>query len=307
MNKVLVTGGAGFLGSHLVDELVKRGYKTFVVDNLSSGSLNNLNSKSELIKLDINDSKIRQLTINIKPNYIFHFAAQTSVSESIENPKNDFKTNLISAVPLLEAAIEIKIIKFFFSSSAAVYGEAKQIPISEDFPKKPTSPYGIAKLSTEFLINMYSKSHGLPYLIFRYSNIYGPRQDSSAEGGVVSIFASRILKGQPVTIFGDGKQTRDFIYVSDVINANLLLLGKNITGTFNVATQTSTSINDLFEKISKSISLKAQKQYAPPKYLEVKNSSLSFEKIKKETGWSPETSTDDGLKTTINFFKGHEA
>lgn len=303
MTKILVTGGAGFLGSHLADELVKRGNKTIVIDNLSTGSEKNLNKKLDFIKLDINDSKIKQVITGIKPDYIFHLAAQTSVSKSIENPMLDLKTNLMSLVPILKAATEAKIKRFFFASSAAVYGEAKQMPINEDFSKNPTSPYGLAKLTAEFLINMYHKSHGLPYLIFRYSNIYGPRQNSSSEGGVVSIFINSMLKGLPVTIFGDGKQTRDFIYVSDVVNANLLLLEKDITGTFNVATQTGISINSLFEKISKVSSLKAEKLYQPLKYLEVKNSQLSREKIKEETSWLPEISIDEGLKNTINFFK----
>lgn len=303
MNKILITGGAGFLGSHLVDQLIKRGDKATVIDNLSSGSIANLNKKSEFINLDINNKNIQKIITKIKPDYIFHLAAQTSVSKSIENPKNDLKTNLISLVPILEAAIKIKIKKFFFASSAAVYGEAKQIPINENFPKNPTSPYGIAKLSTEFLINMYSKSYKLPYVIFRYSNIYGPRQDSSAEGGVVSIFINNILKGKPVTIFGDGEQTRDFIYVSDVVNANLLLLEKNIVGTFNIATATNISINNLFEKISRISGLDSARLFAPSKYMEIKKSSLSPEKIKKETGWFPKISIDQGLKSTIHSFK----
>lgn len=305
MNKILVTGGAGFLGSHLVDQLISRGNKTFVIDNLSSGSITNLNVKSEFIKLDIKSKLIEEMIIKIKPDYIFHLAAQTSVSKSIENPKGDLNTNLISLVPILEAATEIKVKGFFFASSAAVYGDAKQIPINEDFTKNPISPYGLAKLSAEFLIRMFNKRHGLPYLIFRYSNIYGPRQDSSAEGGVVSIFINRILKGQPVTIFGDGKQTRDFIYVSDVINANLLIFQRSTTRTFNVATQESISINNLFEKISKISHLKAEKLHQPLKYFEVKNSQLSREKIEKEVGWIPEVSIDQGLKNTIDFFKNN--
>lgn len=303
MRKILVTGGAGFIGSHLVDTFVEQGYSVVVVDNLSSGSLKNLNKKSKFIKLDINDPKIGQLIRDIKPDYIFHLAAQTSISKSVENPREDLNTNLMSLVPILDAAADVKLKKFFFASSAAVYGDSGQHPISEDSLKNPTSPYGLAKWSAEFLIHLYSKNHNLPYVIFRYSNIYGPRQDSSAEGGVVAIFINNILNSQAVTIFGDGEQTRDFIYIADVIKANLIFLENEISGSFNVSTKMSTSINSLFSEISKLTGTKAVNRHGPLKHLEVKDSLLSFEKIKKQSSWEPEVSIKEGLKKTISFFK----
>lgn len=303
MSRILVTGGAGFIGSNLVDELIKYGHQVFVIDNLSTGKYQNVNPESEFIKLDINDTKIGETVLKIKPDYIFHLAAQTSISKSIASPKEDFRTNLTALVPILEAAVKSKVKKFIFPSSAAVYGDSKKLPITEDSPKNPSSPYGISKLCAELLISSYQKLYGLPYVIFRFANVYGPRQDSSQEGGVVSIFIKNILSGQPITIFGDGKQTRDFIFVSDVVRANMMVLEKNTMGIFNVSTGEETSINILSEKIAKYIKKKIKKTHKPARNLEIKESSLSSDKIKKEINWSPATGIDEGLIRTINFFK----
>ncbi len=300
-NRILVTGGAGFIGSNLVDELIKKGHQVFVIDNLSTGKYQNLNPKSKFIKLDITGDKIGEIVSKIKPAYIFHLAAQTSISKSVASPKEDFRTNLTALVPILEAAVKSKVKKFIFPSSAAVYGDSKKLPIVEDSPKNPVSPYGISKLCAEFLISSYQKLYGLPYAIFRFANVYGPRQDSSQEGGVVSIFIKNVLSNHPITIFGDGNQTRDFVYVSDVVRANMMVLEKNTIGIFNVSSGKETSINILSEKIAKSLKKKIKEVHEPARNLEIEESSLLWNKIKREINWSPVVDIDRGLKSTIDF------
>lgn len=303
MSKILVTGGAGFIGSHLVDELIKKQNDVFVIDNLSSGKLQNVNPKAEFINLDINEAKIGETVLGIKPDYIYHLAAQTSIAKSQAHPKEDFAANLTALVPILEAAAKLKVKKFIFSSSAAVYDNTQALPILEDSPKNPISPYGIAKFSAELLLGPYQKSKALSFAILRYANVYGPRQDSSQEGGVVAIFANDILTGKTITIFGDGDQTRDFVYVSDVVCANILAIQKNLSGTFNVSTNKKTSINDLSDKIATAAKKKIEKIHKPARNLEIKNSALSWDKIKREAGWTPTVDIDEGLAKTVDFFR----
>lgn len=305
MNKILVTGGAGFIGSHLVDKLIEGKYRVFVIDNLSTGRHQNINPKSEFVNLDITGKKTRETIVKIKPDYIFHLAAQTSIAKSQADPKEDFRTNLTALVPILEAAAKLKVKKFIFASSAAVYGDSKKLPIAENFPKNPTSPYGISKLSAEFLILLYEKSYGLPNIILRYANVYGPRQDSSAEGGVVSIFTNNILGDKAVTIFGSGNQTRDFIYVTDIVEANLRVLEKGVTGIFNVSTGKEISVNTLHRKIATILKKEIKKLNKPARNLEIQNSALSWDKIKGETSWSPKVNIAQGLLQTVNYFKSH--
>ncbi|MEX2027954.1 MAG: NAD-dependent epimerase/dehydratase family protein [Candidatus Curtissbacteria bacterium] len=305
MSKILVTGGAGFIGSHLVDRFIEEGHKVYVIDNLSTGKLANVNQKAKLINIDINDAKIGETILKIKPDYIFHLAAQTSIAKSVTSPKEDLATNLTALVPILESAVKLKVKKFVFASSAAVYGNSKKLPLSEDFPKNPISVYGISKLSAELLVGTYKRTHALPAVILRYANVYGPRQDSSQEGGVVSIFINNLLRGKPLTIFGDGDQTRDFVYVSDVVRANILAVDKNLTGIFNVSTNKKTSINDLLENIASLLKQRIEKIQKPARGLEIKNSRLSWNKIKLEADWTPTTDINQGLTETIDFFKNN--
>src|SRR3990167_11328030 len=242
MNKVLVTGGAGFIGSHLVDRLVEEGHKTIVADDLSKGRIGNVNAKADFEKIDITSNRFSILIKKIKPDVIFHFAAQSSITKSIESPKKDIAINLLATQDLLDAAMEAKVSKLIFASSAAVYARSTNLPIAEENPKEPISLYGVSKLCSEYLLRNYHKIHNLSYASLRFANVYGPRQDMSAEGGVVAIFIDKILKMDQAIIFGDGTQTRDFIYVSDVVKACFLSLRNDVLGEFNIGTAQETPI-----------------------------------------------------------------
>src|SRR3990167_7552314 len=242
MKKILVTGGAGFIGSHLVDRLIKSGYKTIVADNLSRGKLENVNAKADFEKTDITSKKITDLIKKIKPDVIYHFAAQSNIGQSLKDPQKDISINFLATQTLLDQAKVLKIKKIIFASSAAVYAESKKMPIKEEDLKEPISLYGVSKLCSEYLLRNYHKIHGLPYASLRFANVYGPRQDMSAEGGVVAILIDKILKNDQATIFGDGTQTRDFIYVSDVVKACLLSLRNDVLGEFNIGTAQETPI-----------------------------------------------------------------
>src|SRR3990167_9281126 len=296
MNKVLVTGGAGFIGSHLVDRLVEEGHKTIVVDDLSKGSLKNVNAKANFEKIDITSNRFSILIKKIKPDVIFHFAAQSSITKSIESPKKDIAINLLATQDLLDAAMESKVSKLIFASSAAVYARSTNLPIAEENPKEPVSLYGVSKLCSEYLLRNYHKIHNLSCASLRFANVYGPRQDMSAEGGVVAIFIDKILKNDKVTIFGDGTQTRDFIYVSDVVDACLLSLKDNVIGEFNIGTANETSILGLYERLLKLLGAQGNKKFAKRRFSEVARNSLSFEKFKNATRWKPKVNLEEGLK-----------
>src|SRR3989344_6272008 len=249
--KILVTGGAGFIGSHLCDRLFEEDFDVYVVDDLSKGRIENLNKVVNFFKIDINSPKFLKLLETLKPNIIFHLAAQSSISNSLKDPEKDFQTNLFSTLKLLEKSRQIKIGKIIFTSSAAIFGKVEKFPIAENYPKNPISYYGISKLCSEYFFNNYFTQYKLPYVILRLANVYGPRQDASGEGGVVAIFANQIQKNRPVTIFGSGNQTRDLVYVSDVVDALIKTIQNNIGGEFNIGTSKQTSVSELLEMLLK--------------------------------------------------------
>jgi len=303
--KILVTGGAGFVGSHLVDKLITQGNKVIVVDNLSTGKKENINKKAKFYKLDICSPKIFEVFKKEKPEIVFHLAAQVNVRRSIEDPINDAKINILGSLNILDACRKFKVKKIIFSSTGgAIYGDAKIVPTKENYPPKPESPYGIAKLTIENYLDFYKKVYGLNYISLRFANVYGPSQDPKGEAGVVAIFTNKLLKGERPTIFGDGKQTRDFIYVDDVVSA--LIKSMNYKGKetiFNVGTGIETSVNQLFKLISKILGIKIKPIYAPPKPGELKRSCLDISKFKRELKWQPKYNLEEGLKETIKWFK----
>jgi len=303
--KILVTGGAGFIGSNLVDRLIADGYKVIVVDNLSTGKKENINEKAKFYKVDILSPKIFEIFQKEKPEIVFHLAAQINVRKSIENPIEDAKTNILGSLNIFEASKKFKVKKIIFTSTGgAIYGSAKIIPTPENYPPKPQSPYGIAKLTIENYLDFYKKVYKIDYLSLRLSNVYGPRQDPKGEAGVVAIFIDKLLKGKRPTIFGSGEQTRDFIFVADVVEA--LIKSINYKGKekiFNVGTGIETSINKLFKLISKILKKKISPKYAPEKPGEIKRSCLAISKIKKELKWRPKYNLEEGLKETIKWFK----
>ena len=305
--KILVTGGAGFIGSRVSDRLIEEtGDEITVMDNLSTGFEYNVNPKAKFIKADITDfDKTGKIFAEEKPDIVYHFAAQIDVRKSVANPLFDAQTNIMATLNLIKLSNDFKIKKFIFSSTGgAIYGDTDERPTKESHPEWPLSPYGIAKLATDKFLNYYHEVFGLKYISLRYGNVYGPRQNPHGEAGVVAIFLNKMLNGEQPVINGDGKQTRDYVYVDDVVQSNLLALehiGK--VGIYNVGTSIETSVNELFGEINKNFGGKFKEVHGPAKLGEQKTSCLSYEKIKRDLGFAPETSFGEGIKKTYEWFK----
>ena len=302
LNRVVVTGGCGFVGSHIVCKLVKLGYQVTVIDNLSTGSLENIkNLNVNFVHLDIlKKEKLDDVFNNVRPDYIIHQAAQTSVQESITNFVNDSEINIKGTLNLLELYIKYNMKKIIFASSAAIYGEPKCIPVTSKHPLSPASPYGLSKLSAENYIELANKLYGVNYTILRYSNVYGPRQRTDLEGGVVSIFIDKLRKGMKVNIYGDGLQTRDFIYVEDVAEANIKALSNGNQKKMNVSSNKEISIKKLFLLISSMLNSIDEPIFCAERKGDIKNSVLCNCETIKELEWSPNYSLEEGLKETIS-------
>lgn len=301
--RVLVTGGAGFIGSHTVDKLIAQGAEVVVVDNLSTGKEENLNPAAEFVRIDTTSEHLTGVFEKFNPEYVIHLAAQVSVANSINNPVLDSLTNIVGSVNLLENCRRFGVKKVVYSSSAAVYGNPEEVVVSETTATGPLSFYGISKLTPEYYFNVFNNLYGLKYTVLRYANIYGPRQDALGEGGVISIFATRILTGQSPTIHGDGEQTRDFVYVGDVANANIKALTGGDLMTLNVGTGMGTSINQLFTVMAEIIGSELQPQYAGPRPGDVRHSCMDNGRITKNLKWQPQVSLKEGLANTLAFYR----
>lgn len=301
--KILVTGGAGFIGSHIVDLLIENSNEVFVIDNLSSGRLENLNSKAKFFENDLcNHEEIEKIFKEFKPEIVYHLAAQIDVRKSVANPMKDAKINILSTLNLLELSKNYKIKHFIFSSTGgAIYGDADEIPTSENYKEFPISPYGCAKLSIEKYLYFYNQVYNLKYTALRYSNVYGPRQNFNGEAGVVAIFLNNMFSGKNPIIFG-GIQTRDFVFVEDVARANILALNDDKSDFYNVGTEKETDIIGLFSRLNKYFENKFEPIYMEIKKGEQKRSCLSCEKIKKNLSWIPETNLELGLDKTYCWF-----
>lgn len=305
MEKVLVTGGAGFIGSHVVEQLKASGYGVVVVDDLSTGKRINLSGDVKFYELDILDKKLNRVFENENINAVCHLAASTNVPKSIENPIKDAKTNILGMLNLLENCKEFGVKKFIFSSTGgALYGNTDILPTPEDHPTQPISPYGVDKLTGEKYLYYYNKVHNLPVVILRYSNVYGPKQERKGEGGVVAIFIKQLLAGKQPTINGKGEQTRDFVYVEDVARANLLALeeSREKLYIYNISTGKDTSINSLYTVLAEKLGATTTPSYGPLIGGEVIRSCLDNEMALKELRWRPEYSLSDGLNKTIEYF-----
>ena len=303
--RVCVTGGAGFIGSHLVDRLIALGHTVLVIDNLSTGVHEFVNSDAIFVEMDVRDSNIDSIFAEFKPRVVFHEAAQTMVPASMVNPKMDCDVNLLGLVNILEASRKHKVEHFLMPSSAAVYGNLDTLPLTEDMIGKPTSFYGLTKLTGEGYLRIYEQAFGLKTVCFRYSNVYGPRQGDGGEGGVISIFTRLINEGQGLTIFGDGEQTRDFIYVDDVVEANIKAMNHpELTGIYNISTNTSTSVNKLVSYF-KSISNKdLPVYYEAERTGDIRHSRLCNQKAKVDFDFLATVDLERGLRDTISYFKG---
>ena len=278
----------------------------FVVDNLSTGYLANVNPGAALHQLDIRDPSLRDLVQLQRPDAIVHHAAQMSVSRSVVWPVFDAEVNVLATLNLLEAAREIGARFVFASTGGALYGEAAVLPTPEDTPAWPISPYGVSKLAVEHYLYAYRSQHGLSYAALRYANVYGPRQNAVGEAGVVAIFSHALLSGTAPTINGDGRQTRDYVYVADVVRANLAALDSTVCGHFNVGTGRQTNVQELFDSIALLIGCTIEPTYGPPRAGDLTRSALDCRRIAHELRWVPEFSLDAGLQQTVKSFANQE-
>lgn len=302
--RILVTGGAGFIGSHLADALVAAGHTVTILDNLSSGTTRFLPKQAEFIKADIRNPEISSLFDSHHFDVIYHEAAQTMVPVSIAHPDLDADENIMGLLSILENARRTGVKKVIFSSSAAIYGDNPALPLAETETPLPESFYGLTKWMTEHYLALYHKLYGLHYTVLRYSNVYGPRQGAHGEGGVIYVFAKALAEGKPITIFGDGKQTRDFISVHDVVAANLAALDKGNEEIMNVSTETEITLNELAQRM---VSLAGRDasviHYGPARQGDIYRSALSHQKIHDVLGWQPSYSLEEGLADTLAFFQ----
>jgi len=302
--KVLVTGGAGFIGSHLADRLLSVGHEVVILDDLSTGHIEHLNPAARFYQMDIQSPWLDELFKIERPEAVLHEAAQASVRRSVEDPGVDASVNVLGTVTLLQASVRHGVRRFLFASTGgALYGDADVIPTPEDYPTLPVSPYGASKLAAEVYLRTFHALHGLSYAALRYANVYGPRQDPHGEAGVVAIFAQRLLSNETARINGDGKQTRDFIYVGDVAEANARALTSDVVGSFNVGTGVETDINAIFQGLKRLSGNNQPEVHGPGLPGEQRRSVVDARKLQKVMGWRPQTSLEAGLDATVRYFR----
>jgi UDP-glucose 4-epimerase len=302
--KVLVTGGAGFIGSHLVDRLIQEGHEVVVVDNLSTGKRRNLNRAARFFKLDIQSWRLERVFRNERPNLVMHLAAQMDVRKSVEDPIFDAQVNVLGTLNVLQQSIKHGVRKVVFSSSGgAIYGEQEIYPAPESHVTRPLSPYGISKLCGEQYLSYYQRVNGLQIVSLRYANVYGPRQDPEGEAGVVAIFIQKLLNNEQAIVNGNGRQTRDFVYVEDVVEANLAAMGQDIQGTYNVGTGEETSVNDLLRVLVRHTNSTCKEVHGPAKGGEQARSVIDSGKLRQELSWESRTELSEGLKRTVDYFR----
>ncbi|MGI5864220.1 MAG: NAD-dependent epimerase/dehydratase family protein [Myxococcales bacterium] len=302
--KVLVTGGAGFIGSHVCDKFLAQGFEVLAVDDLSSGRRENLDPRVRLHVLDIRSPEAAKLILDEKPEAIAHLAAQMDVRRSVADPRFDADVNIGGFINILEAAVKAGTKRVIFSSTGgAIYGEQDVFPAPESHPQRPCSPYGVSKAAGELYLNYYRQQYGLSYTALRYANVYGPRQNPHGEAGVVAIFCSRLLEGKDCQIFGEGKQTRDFVYVDDVARANLLAMQSDFVGAVNIGTGIETDVNTLYDMLVAVPGLDKPAVHAPAKPGEQMRSCIDPSLAGKLFGWKPEVELARGLEMTYRFFE----
>ncbi len=303
MAKILVTGGAGFIGSHVADSFISSGHDVVILDDLSTGFKENVNSKAKFLQMDIRSPEVEKNFERQGFDILCHHAAQVDLRRSMREPVQDAEINILGSLKLIFCCLKYDVKKIIFPSSAGVYGEQDYFPADETHPLRPVSPYAMAKLVVEKYLEFYHRSRGLNYVIFRYSNVYGPRQIPTGEAGVVGIFCENMLSHKEAKIYGDGKQTRDFVFIEDVVKANALALDYNESGIFNIATSLETDINRIFNLIKASMGSNQEEIHAPAIPGEQKRSALDVSKAKKALAWEPEYTLEEGIEKTIEFYK----
>lgn len=303
--KILVTGGAGFVGSHLVDACVARGDEVIVIDHHKKEKKRFPNQRAKIYKIGITDPSIKTIIAQERPDAVCHLAAQISVTRSVADPIHDADVNIVSSLPLLEYASELGVKKFVFASSGgAIYGDHGVLPTPELQDAKPISPYGVAKQMFEYYLQSFYQTRGMPYVALRFSNIFGPRQmmHDEGEGSVMAIFLSRLLTGDPVTIFGDGSATRDFVFVKDAVRAFLHALDSDHVGVVNISTGREVSVQELWDALQEIHGAEHRVLYAPDRPGEITRSVLARDLAREKLGWEPQTSFEEGLRETYNWF-----
>ncbi|HUX61232.1 MAG TPA: NAD-dependent epimerase/dehydratase family protein [Ignavibacteriaceae bacterium] len=304
--KILVTGGAGFIASQVADAFIAEGNDVFIIDNLSTGFEKNINPKATFIKEDIGANNLINLFEKEKFDVINHHAAQMDVRRSVADPAFDANTNIIGTINLLQCSIKTGVKKFMFASTGgAVYGEQKYFPADEEHITFPLSPYGISKLAVEKYLHFYNAQYHLNYTILRYANIYGPRQNPFGEAGVVAIFTSKLLKGEQPIINGSGEQTRDYVFVGDVVKANTMALKDSASDIYNIGTSKETNVNELYNLINKIIGKGQIEKHGPAAAGEQMRSVITSDKLYKKFNWRPSTTIDEGLQKTVDYFKSN--
>src|SRR3989339_1887513 len=303
--KILITGGAGFIGSQVADKFIEKGHQVAIIDNLSTGFKENLNPKAKFYEVDLENAEdVRRAIAEFQPEVIDHHAAQVDVRKAVEDPVMDAKKNILGGLNLLQAALDQKVQKFIYANSGgAGYGDPEELPCTEKSPIKPISPYGVTKMCFEMYLHFAHVVHGLNFVSLRYPNVFGPRQ-TFGEAGVVAIFTHLMLKNEQPTIFGDGLSTRDHCFVGDIMTANLLALENNqAAGAYNVGTGEETSVNKVFEVIKSATNYQGEPIYADPRSGEIQRIVLDSTRLRSELGWSPSVTFEEGITETIKWHK----
>lgn len=302
--KVLVTGGAGFIGSHIVDALIEHGHQVVVVDNLTTGSLDNVNPGAKFCKLSIRDAELTNIFDKERPEIVNHQAAQTATTRSVAEPVFDAQENILGSLNVIINCARFGVKRIIYASSGgAIYGNPQHLPVDETYPINSLSPYGISKHTVEHYLYFYSIQYGLTYVVLRYPNVYGPRQRPDGEAGVVAIFASQMLAGEQPTIFGPGDKTRDYTHVSDVVAANLLAMERGNNAIYNIGTGVETSDQKMFDTLAKMLDYSGNPRYAPVRAGEIYRICLDATKARKELSWQSQLSLEEGLRQTVSYYQ----
>lgn len=306
--RIVVTGGAGFIASNIADAYIERGHEVHIFDDFSTGQRGNLNPKSTLHQIDIADNQSARLIEQIKPDVLSHHAAQMDVRHSVADPSFDARVNILGFINLLEGCKNAGVKKVIFASSGgAVYGEQESFPAPESHATQPASPYGVSKRTGELYLSYYHQTFGLPYTALRYANVYGPRQSSKGEAGVVAIFLSLLLTGKAPIINGDGKQTRDYVYVGDVVAANVAALERDFVGPVNIGTGVETDVVTIYHHLRDAVGSQLQAQHGPAKAGEQRRSCIDNRRAGEVLGWRPKVTLPDGLQRTAAYYREHLA
>ena len=304
--KILVTGGAGFIGSHVVDAYVTAGHEVAVIDNLTTGREENVNPDARLHRVDIRDlAQVQQVFASFQPEVVNHHAAQSEVPKSVADPGYDAHVNVVGGLNVLRASADSSVRKVIFSSTGgALYGEPDLVPADEDHPIRPLSPYGTSKFAFEQYLATFDRTFGLRFTTLRYANVYGARQDFAAEEGrVVAIFVSRMIENKPVTIDGDGNQSRDMLHVGDIAMANVAALERGDGGTFHISTGIPVTVNDIFRKLAILTEYRLEPRFGPSRKGDVYRIALDNTRAKMQLGWEPRIQLEGGLRLTVDYFR----